>query len=221
MRKRSDFLNCLNFDESIISTDAGSKTHGMLANDETANRLLEFTAMNLFDLDVYRHDNGFIKVLIGEFSGLQIRVHVWDESSNATMSNIHSHRHPIISRIIAGSISEQRWIADKSGTEFDLYHFMPNISGMPELSREGGTRLRSHGSFERTAGDVYEVPLGDFHSVETDGSLAVSLFTQNLSVRGDGKVAAPAGSLIHRSRPEQLGWADRRRIARSLGRVSL
>lgn len=161
-----------------------------LANDRVIRTVLEYAVTHLRELDVYRHQNDFVKITLAVDDHIQLRVHIWDRITPSAEGNIHSHRHPILSRVVTGEFEEQRWLADDSGSPFRRYDFAPNIPGQLELVENGLIRLRATPTNTRTVGDVYSIPLHEFHDVLPLKIPTVTVFTQDLRSRADGLVAS-------------------------------
>lgn len=162
-----------------------------LDDDHLVLRILMHAASQLHNVDVYRHENGFVKIPLGIHSHLQVRVHIWDRNSNRDVSSsIHSHRHPILSRVVAGAFKEDRWLRAPSGSAFRRYDFSPRLPGQMELVERGVIWLRSAPTRTRQAGEIYSIPLNAFHAVQPLIIPTITVFTQDLRVRSDGIVAS-------------------------------
>jgi hypothetical protein len=170
---------------SQIAQDALS-----LGEDRVVLQVLQFTACQLSEVDIYRHENGFVKVTLGAFFNRQIRVHLWDQEHDWSVSNIHSHRHPILSRIVTGSFEESRWLCDASGISLKCYAFRPAAPGQLELAERGSISLRSDAVRVRRAGHLYSIPVNEFHTVRPLLLPTITIFTQDLSTYTEGMVAS-------------------------------
>lgn len=161
-----------------------------LADDELIRTVLCYAADHMGALDVYRHPNDFVKITVGIDANTQLRVHVWDRDGNDNEGNIHSHRHPIRSRVVSGSFEEKRFIVSESGSTFRRYEFEPGNHGDIELVENGNIRLSSSRTVTRSAGEVYEIPLDEFHDIGRVRGPVVTVFAQDLRHRADGVVAS-------------------------------
>ncbi|MGR6582427.1 hypothetical protein ACT89R_17740 [Rhodococcus qingshengii] len=180
-----------------------------LRDDRVVLRILMNAASQINNLDVYRHDNGFVKILLGIHSGKQVRVHIWDRDFSQEMSSsIHSHRHPILSRVVLGAFKEERWLNALSGKAFRRYDFSPSLPGRMELTESGVIRLRPAPTHTRQAGDVYAIPLNVFHAVRPLTIPTITVFTQDLRLRSDGIVASES-QLEKLARPSLMQTRDR------------
>ena len=174
--------------ESLTSQIA--RDNSSLGDDRVILQLLQFAARRLPEADVYRHENGFVKVTLGSFFHRQIRVHLWDQGHDWSVSNIHSHRHPILSRIVAGSFEETRWQPHASGVSLRRYAFKPGTPGQLELVECGSISLRSDAVRVRRAGHLYSIPVDEFHTVRPLVLPTITVFTQDLSVYNEAMVAS-------------------------------
>jgi|GEM_PF-4590184 hypothetical protein len=182
-----------------------------LTDETTVLRILEYAARRLPLIDVYRHENGFVKIPIDLSATLQLRVHVWDTNSNWSGGALHSHRHPIQSRVVTGILREDRWLVDPTGTAYRRYDFSPSAPGATELVERGQVRLRHIQRSVRNAGDLYSMPVREFHVVRPKQVPAVTLFVQDLRELADASVAS-SQPLRVLSRPRLMDHYQRENI---------
>lgn len=187
-----------------------------LGNDHIILQVLTHTASQLNNIDVYRHENGFVKLTLGIYSDIQVRVHIWDrEPSRDTGGSIHSHRHPISSRVVTGGLRERRWLTSPLGDIYRRYAFSPSLPGQMELAESGFIGLRPEPSRNRQSGDVYSIPLNVFHSVHPLTLPTVTVFTQDLRVRSEGTVASER-MLTNVARPSLMYKRERTALQKIL-----
>lgn len=178
----------LRIPESLMSRIAQDALS--LRDDRAVLQVLQFTACQLSEVNVYRHENGFVKFTLGSFFNRQIRVHLWDQEHDWSATNIHSHRHPILSRIVTGSFEESRWLRHDSGISLRCYAFKPAAPGQLELAERGLISLRSDAVRVRRAGHLYSIPVDEFHTVRPLHLPTITIFTQDLSNYAEGMVAS-------------------------------
>ncbi len=179
-----------------------------LNSDRVVMRILRNALGRLYEVDVYRHENGFAKINLGIHSRTQIRVHIWDTELELSATNIHSHRHPIVSRVVAGAFDEQRWLPKATGRIFRCYDFSPGVPGDMELVEHGTIRLQSEPVRTRMSGETYSIPLGEFHTVRPLRGPTITVFTQDLRSRSEGMVASE-GRISTLTRPSLMRDRDR------------
>ena len=132
----------------------------------------------------YAHDNGFLKIVIDEYDGKKIRLHVFPENREIPPAeNWHNHRWPFASKILVGSIIHD--IATFNSSDLGsyvkwAYTKMPDgtFSLLPTKDR-----FKMATKFTRTyvAGDQYQLPTGDIHRIIPTGEFTATMVRTELA----------------------------------------
>ncbi len=125
---------------------------------ETRSALLAFTR------DAYRHDNGFVKIVLRDprLGPRRVRIHVWPETSPGR-GNIHNHCWDFTSYVISGALKYEEF--EESPDGFDSMHFRyPPSGGLDYVLQElGPARLSMVEAGSWSAGDVYQLAAETLH----------------------------------------------------------
>ncbi|AKF49049.1 hypothetical protein PsyrH_00985 [Pseudomonas syringae pv. syringae HS191] len=144
----------------------------------------------------HRHQLGFVKiVLAAEAAGPCLRLHFWDEESEAK-EDIHSHCADFTSRVILGHLSENSYELTK-GTEYACFRYrFDTANRCSSATAVGHTGAKVVTRRIMTAGDLYLKKSNELHNVgnAAKGTLTVSAWTarnsEALVLKSDTAAAA-------------------------------
>jgi hypothetical protein len=124
----------------------------------------------------YRHDNGFVKILLGDQpDGSAWRLHVWEGMSGP--SNIHSHRWDFTSRVLVGSLFVEEFDATV-GSDLLAYEFESHEHGRGySLRKVGAASVQRLRFAEQSAGELSGLSFRELHRV-TPACRFVSTFVR-------------------------------------------
>lgn len=116
--------------------------------------------------------NGFFKIVLAENELLAIRLHIWCPGTHA-QENLHSHRWPLVSRILTGRLSAEYWedSLTANGTEMKEYHYK---DGTTPLRFVGTTRVILDSSAVYERGSSYHLTSDQLHRVSADAKAGCS-----------------------------------------------
>lgn len=144
----------------------------------------------------HRHQLGFVKVVLAaEATGACLRLHFWDEESEAK-EDIHSHCADFTSRVILGQLSENSYELEK-GAEYACFRYRFDATNRCSLATAvGHTGAKISASRIMAAGDIYLKKSNELHNVDNaaKGTLTVSAWTarntEALVLKSDTAAAA-------------------------------
>lgn len=117
----------------------------------------------------YLHGNGFYKIVLADEHGTRLRLHVWEEG-NLCEENIHDHRWPFVSSILAGTLEVDYFDASTAESEnaFPLpwLHYTAARPDHPTQVQDRGLawlQLREHRRHH--CGETYQMDVGSKHRI--------------------------------------------------------
>lgn len=116
----------------------------------------------------YRHANGFTKIVLVD-GPEKLRLHLWRAWTRFN-ENIHTHRWDLVSRILHGTMHEERYeVSDGRPATHEMYASSPRQGSSIEVStafRACRVELVESRSF--SPGDMYESRQGEWHRTSID-----------------------------------------------------
>jgi hypothetical protein len=145
----------------------------------------------------YWHPNGFLKlILVRSSTGSTLRIHSWrqqkQQSTPAELdTDIHSHRWPFVSFVIAGALDIHEFTeTHKAGDEYSKYICAPNQAGQYKLKQLGLTRLSCCKTQTVDVGKYYSIDTNILHQVFNRSHETITIVIQGLPSK--------SGSLVFR-----------------------
>ncbi|MBY6066860.1 hypothetical protein KUW17_08915 [Leisingera aquaemixtae] len=116
--------------------------------------------------------NGFYKIRLAERPGFSLRLHIWLPGVHA-QENLHSHRWPLVSRVLNGALVSEYWEDALSGDAevYSEYHYR---DAQQPLVPAGPARVRLETTAAYRQGDAYFLPADRLHRVAADPVLGCS-----------------------------------------------
>lgn len=110
--------------------------------------------------------NGFYKIRLAERPGFSLRLHIWLPGVHA-QENLHSHRWPLVSRVLSGRLVSEYWEDALSGDAevYAEYHYR---DAQQPLVPAGPARVRLETTAAYRQGDAYFLPADRLHRVAAD-----------------------------------------------------
>ena len=192
--------------------------------DETA--LLNLAAVALSDpvrlatlaRESYRHDNGFLKLLLfrSQCDHLRVRLHIWPKT-DVRRQNIHDHRFSFWSRIVRGRMINHVWEVGVGEIREHFQYYSRAGKSYYAMMKLGTTSLVETRQFCVAAGGSYFFESGCLHAIECPVETVTILVEDRRELRPFANVyrvpgepqsetpAAPALSIaIYREYLEQI-----------------
>jgi hypothetical protein len=92
------------------------------------------------------HPNGFAKIVLLSHSSYKLRLHVWENETNASTvieGNVHNHGWDFSTILLAGSYRHQEFRSAADGDEFFAYKYRSDVEpGLYSLVATGNQTLR-------------------------------------------------------------------------------
>lgn len=140
----------------------------------------------------YVHPNGFRKLVIAlRKNGATLRIHHWS-LSDTSASNVHNHRWPFASAIIAGRVRSAQYTLADGGDAVERYRFEPSrAGGQYALTPAGKGRISVSSIAEFSSGSTYALDVEQLHQVRCDRD-TLSLVLSGPAERDHTDVFRPA-----------------------------
>jgi hypothetical protein len=125
----------------------------------------------------YAHPNGFRKLVVAaQKDETRLRVHHWP-TEDAGWSNVHNHRWPLASAVIAGGLQSALFVDSEVGEPVERYSFLPSQPGSQyTLSANGVGRIRMTSIAAMGPGTTYALEAAQLHRVRANrGTLTIVL----------------------------------------------
>tara|TARA_R110002111_G_scaffold71497_1_gene114768 strand:- start:9 stop:704 length:696 start_codon:yes stop_codon:yes gene_type:complete len=110
----------------------------------------------------YLQGNGFYKIVLDHGEHGSLRLHIW-LPENSAEENLHSHRWPLISKVIAGTIVSELWDDTFAGNP--LYRELLYVGKDAGLVEMGQAAVQLVSVETRVAGDVYSLSADRLHRI--------------------------------------------------------
>tara|TARA_R110000764_G_scaffold125815_1_gene213289 strand:- start:2100 stop:2723 length:624 start_codon:yes stop_codon:yes gene_type:complete len=132
----------------------------------------------------YRHQLGFIKIMLGGLSdGQTLRLHYWDQDICNVQEDIHSHRESFISEVLSGCFEESIY-ALKNGDKFRKFIYSADQNGeCCEATFDGLYNVELTSQEKLRSGDLYARSKESLHRVSKveKGTVTLSIWDGNSS----------------------------------------
>lgn len=143
----------------------------------------------------YWHPNGFLKLILARSStGSTLRIHIWRQQKQQSPpagldTDIHSHRWPFVSFVIAGALDIHEFTeTDKAGDEYSKYICAPNEAGQYKLKQLGLARLSRCKNQTVGVGKYYSIDTNILHQVFNRSDETITIVIQGLPARDESLV---------------------------------
>lgn len=156
----------------------------------------------------YIHGNGFYKIPLVTSPTHTVRIHIW-RGDCAAEENLHTHRWPLASAVVHGTLTAEYW-ADDTSRNGIVYNELMYRNKEDEPTLLGECRIRLEETREHLAGEHYWMMADKLHRIVNVGKgLTITLMMRPINTRSWTRLI-PFGNPVPDVKPSYLGVSELR-----------